>query len=141
MSTNRNIRIMSTLTGLTGIFIAVSFLNTSLAQEEVKKETKKVHKDVRCEEKNGEKVLTIIPDNNGKMTREEHTGNATGTKLKGMDVPKEAKVRKIIIDKKADGEKPDETHTEADAAKKMKKIEKKHSVTTEKKMMIKPATR
>lgn len=55
----------------------------------LKKEFKSIKKEVKMEEENGEKVLTIVTDENGKKTEEVYEGEAADQKMKEMNEAKE----------------------------------------------------
>lgn len=66
---------------LLGLLIVCLLAITTYAQEGTKKE---VRKEVRMEENNGEKVLTIITEENGTVTEEVFTGDEAETMLDEM---------------------------------------------------------
>lgn len=55
----------------------------------MKKELKSIKKEVKMEEENGEKVLTIVTDENGQVTEEVYEGEAADQKMKEMNEAKE----------------------------------------------------
>ena len=61
------------------LFVTV-IAGNSIAQE--KKEKHEIRKEVRMEDENGKKVLTIITTENGKVTEEVYEGSAADEKLK-----------------------------------------------------------
>lgn len=96
-------------TFILGLFAFAITLSAS-AQEEgriVKKEMKSVRKEVRMEENNGVKTLTISTDENGKKTEEVYTGEEADKKLAELQASqgKEEEIRKEVKMEEVDGKK------------------------------------
>lgn len=146
--------------------VTVALMSTTgYAQEKVKTEKvekKEIRKEVKVEEENGEKTLTIVTEENGKKTEEVYKGEKAEEKLAelmeahgGMEEEKketiEVKVeeidgkKKVTIEKMKDGKKTVEVYEGDDAEKKLKEIggvemevkEERKMITKEKKVIKK----
>ena len=102
------IKIMKTLT----LTITALVLSTGLfAQEKERKiekqEVRSIKKEVRMEEENGQKTLTIITSENGQETKEVYQGDAADKKLEELmtehDVENDAEVNKEVKVEEIDG--------------------------------------
>lgn len=99
---------MKTLT----LTVTALVLSTGLfAQEKERKiekeEVRSIKKEVRMEEENGQKTLTIIISENGQETKEVYEGDAADTKLEELmseyDIEKAAEVNKEVKVEEIDG--------------------------------------
>lgn len=95
---------------MVGLFAFALTLSAS-AQEEgriVRKEMNSVRKEVRMEETNGVKTLTITTDENGKKTEEVYTGEEADKKLAELQSAQgkeEDQIRKEVKVEEIDGKK------------------------------------
>lgn len=67
---------MKKIIQIVGLLIFVLSVNSSFAQDKTQ-----IRKEVKVEEKNGEKMMTIITEENGKTTEEVYKGAEVDTKL------------------------------------------------------------
>jgi hypothetical protein len=126
---------------LLSIIAVAAFGIGAQAQEKIKTETKEhkdIKKEVRMEDKDGEKVLTIVTEENGKRTEEVYKGEEADKKLEElMSQHKEGKSKetmevkmeevdgkkKLTIITKKDGKESIEVYEGEEADKKLKELE------------------
>lgn len=118
-------------------FIALGFClltGNTFAQEKVEKSIKK---EVKMEDENGQKTLTITTTENGVVTEEVFTGEEADAKMEELlaaenrteEVKKEVRVeevdgeRKVTITTTANGRIKEEVYTGEDAEKKIRELE------------------
>lgn len=123
------------------------------AQTEQKSEKKEIKKDIKIEENNGVKTMTITTVSDGKTTQEIYTGADVDLKLAEMEkdmklsseptventsqnveVIIEDGVKTVKIKKNVNGKETEEIYTGAAADKKLKEIELDPSTETQEKV-------
>ena len=121
--------------------IAIAFFGTTAAFAQTERkveqvEKREVKKEVKMEDVNGEKTLTIITSENGKVTEEVYKGADAEKKLTEMDagmksekitqdveVTDENGVKTVKIIRNENGKVTEEVYKGADADKKLKELE------------------
>ncbi len=102
------IKIMKTLTlTITALVLSAGLLAQEKERKIEKEEVRSIKKEVRMEEENGQKTLTIITSENGQETKEVYQGEAADKKLEELmaehDVEKDAEVNKEVKVEEIDG--------------------------------------
>ncbi|MBL1280898.1 MAG: hypothetical protein COA33_011525 [Fluviicola sp.] len=125
---------MKLATTILSCLFVVAVSNTSFSQE---KKEKEIRKEVRMEEENGKKTLTIITTEDGKVTEEIFEGEAAdaklaelqaGTDMKFKEERQEIKLedvdgkKKLTIITTKGGEKTEEVFVGIEAEKKIKEM-------------------
>ena len=99
---------MKTLTlTITALVLSAGLFAQEKERKIEKEEVRSIKKEVRMEEENGQKTLTIITSENGQETKEVYQGDAADKKLEelmaGHDVEKDAEVNKEVKVEEIDG--------------------------------------